>query len=101
MHLKCLTESLNNIIKHGYKEIDGNKIKVSVVIDEETVEVALIDSGKSRTNFDKPKLEFDPADLDSVPESGMGLYIIDQLMDETSYKTEDGVNIFTLKKKLT
>ncbi len=30
----------------------------------------------------------------------MGLFIIDQLMNEISYKTENGVNIFTMKKNI-
>ncbi|MCZ7603337.1 MAG: hypothetical protein M5R37_10725 [Melioribacteraceae bacterium] len=44
-------------------------------------------------------MEYDPEDIENLPEGGMGLYIIDQLMDEISYKVLDGVNIFSMKKK--
>ena len=94
----CLVESLNNIIKHAYKEKPGNQIKVSVTNSSEAFEVILMDKGEARTNFEKPKLEFDPDDIENVPEGGMGLYIIDQIMDETEYKSEEGVNYFRMKK---
>ena len=45
-------------------------------------------------------LEFDPEDLRSIPEGGMGLVIIKEIMDSTGYKTEDGKNHLTMTKKL-
>lgn len=96
----CLTESLNNIIKHAYNEINGNRIEIYLVINNNYLIITLCDRGEARTNFEKPKLEFDPDDLESIPESGMGLFIIEQLMDETNYYKQGDVNTFTMKKKL-
>jgi serine/threonine-protein kinase RsbW len=50
--------------------------------------------------MNKPTLEFDPDDIDSIPEGGMGLYIIDQLMTDSNYSTDNGINTFTMKKIL-
>jgi len=93
-----LTEALNNIIRHSYKEDFSKTIDVNITTENNWLLLELIDSGISRKNFKKPKLEFDPEDIENLPEGGMGLYIIDQLMSEISYKTENGVNIFAMKK---
>ena len=60
--------------------------------------INLTDYGESRKNVGKPVLEFDPDDIDSLPEGGMGLFIIEQLMDENFYTVKGNKNIFTLVK---
>lgn len=94
----CLTEAINNIVKHAYEENFTQSINVKITLKEKLIKLELTDHGISRREFRKPTLEFDPNDIENLPEGGMGLYIIDQLMDEISYKTENGVNIFTMKK---
>jgi len=96
----CLTEALNNVIKHAYKEEKGKSIQVKVIKDENLVEVNIIDEGLPRTNLEIKKLDYDPNDLESLPESGMGLFIIQQLMDELDYFSINGKNYFVLKKWL-
>lgn len=96
----CLTEALNNVIKHAYKEEKGKSIQVKVIKDENLVEVNIIDEGLPRTNLEIKKLDYNPNDLDSLPESGMGLFIIQQLMDELDYFSINGKNYFVLKKWL-
>ncbi|WKZ70229.1 MAG: ATP-binding protein [Melioribacteraceae bacterium] len=95
----CLIEALNNIVKHAYKEDFTKSIQIKVDINNNEIMIQLFDSGISRKEFKKPTLEYDPEDIENLPEGGMGLYIIDQLMDEISYKVLDGVNIFSMKKK--
>ena len=94
----CLVEALNNVVKHSYDTEPGNEIFLEVNFDEDSATFKIIDSGNSRTDFSKPSLEFDPNDIANLPEGGMGLYIIDKLMDKTSYTTERGKNIFTMTK---
>lgn len=96
----CLTEALNNVIKHAYKEEKGKSIQVKVIKDENLVEVNIIDEGLPRTNLEIKKLDYNPNDLESLPESGMGLFIIQQLMDELDYFSINGKNYFVLKKWL-
>lgn len=94
----CLTEALNNIIKHAYKGEKNHQIEVIVSKDSNVLEMILIDEGKPRDNFIIKDLDFDPNDIDNLPESGMGLYLIKQLMDELSYYSINGKNYFTLRK---
>ena len=96
----CLTEALNNVIKHAYHGVTRYGIDINIRKNEKCLEIEIIDTGDPRTKFEVPKLEYDPSDIENLPESGMGLYIIDQLMDEVNYITLNGKNFFTLKKWL-
>lgn len=96
----CLTEALNNVIKHSYKGEQNHKIDVNVAVDSNLMEIQIIDEGESRKNLEIKELDFDPNDIDALPESGMGLYIIKQLMDELDYYKLNGKNYFVLRKFL-
>lgn len=96
----CLMESLNNVIKHSYKGDQEREIELIIKIDKSDLELKIIDSGISRDNFDNPSLDFDPDDIENLPEGGMGLFIISQLMDRLDYITINGKNIFSMYKKL-
>ena len=98
--LISLMEALNNSIEHSYLEKAGNNIDVIVSISPLKVEISILETGIPRTNFDKPKLQFNPDDLSTAPEGGMGLFIIDNLMDSTSYSSNHGVNTTTFCKML-
>jgi len=98
--LISLMEALNNSIEHAYIEKAGNNIDVIVSISPIKVEISILETGIPRTNFEKPKLQFNPEDLSSAPEGGMGLFIIDNLMDSTSYSSNHGVNTTTFCKML-
>lgn len=93
-----LAEALNNIIKHAYKGDETNKIDIGMSFENNKLTLVLEDTGTQRTNIKKPVLEFDPNDIDSLPEGGMGLFIIEQLMDENTYSCDGNKNIFTLVK---
>lgn len=96
----CLTEALNNAIKHSYEEKPGKKIDLIVGILNNKIDIDILETGLPRTNFDKPKLEFDPDDINSAPEGGMGLFIIESLMNSTSYSSKNGLNVTSFSKNL-
>ena len=95
-----LAEAINNIIKHAYKGRPDNSINISLDISDKKLKIILEDFGIPRENKGVPTLEFDPEDIDSLPEGGMGLFIIEQLMDGTKYERAGNKNIFTLVKKI-
>jgi len=96
----CLMESLNNVIKHSYKGDQNKEIELTIKFDKKELELKIIDTGLSRDNFDNPSLDYDPEDIENLPEGGMGLFIISQLMDKLDYITINGKNIFSMYKKL-
>ncbi|OGU33661.1 MAG: hypothetical protein A2068_08960 [Ignavibacteria bacterium GWB2_35_6b] len=98
--LICVIEALNNVITHSYKKDEDKIIDINIVIENLEFIVNITDEGIARTNFEIPTLDFDPNDIQNLPEGGMGLYIIENLMDSTSYKSDNGKNIFTMRKNL-
>jgi serine/threonine-protein kinase RsbW len=96
----CIMESVNNVIKHSYKEQKDKNICVRVKLNTKFIEMEIIDEGESRSKLEIPKLDYDPKDVNNLPEGGMGLYIMNQIMDELSYSSKNGKNYFTLKKWL-
>jgi len=91
-------EALNNVIKHSYKSLPENELSVLLCIDLEKVKLDISDFGIPRTNLGKACLDFDPEDITNLPEGGMGLFIIENLMDETYYISDGKTNVFTLIK---
>ena len=96
----CLTEALNNVIKHSYNGENGKPIELIVKKDSNYFEIVIVDKGITRKNLIVKEPDFDPKDINNLPESGMGLYIIQQLMDEMKYYSKEGKNYFALKKWL-
>lgn len=96
----CLTEALNNVIKHSYAGDSTKSIEINIRKKNNFLEIEIVDSGQPRKNLTVKNLDFDPADIENLPESGMGLFIIKQLMDEMDYFSNDGKNYFILKKWL-
>jgi len=96
----CLTEALNNVIKHSYGGDNSKLIDINIKKDAKYLELEIIDTGTPRKNLVVNELDFDPSDIENLPEGGMGLFIIKQLMDEMSYYSEEGKNYFILKKWL-
>ncbi|GBD90455.1 serine-protein kinase RsbW [bacterium BMS3Abin04] len=93
-----VAEAVNNIIRHAYKGNTSELIEVEVKKNNNYVEIVFTDSGIPRENLEKPKLNFDPNDIENLPEGGFGLYLIDTIMDENDYYSQSGKNILRLKK---
>lgn len=94
-------EACNNIVEHAYETLEGS-IDIDVRLLDTLLELCFIDSGlemNSTAIFGKEFL-YDPKDLDNLPEGGMGLYLIDTIMDSKEYKRENGKNYLFLTKQL-
>ena len=96
----CLTEALNNVVKHSYKGVPGKNIGLLLTFLNYTLQISISDTGHARENVQKPKLEFDPEDIENLPEGGMGLFIIEEIMDETKYESDGKTNTFIMIKKI-
>ncbi len=99
-----VTEALNNVIKHAYNSEPDHNIEVTISVYNDKIVFQIIDIGKSmkpaQRNFSHAHLDFEPDRIETLPVGGMGLYIINSLMDEVSYETIEGKNILTLVKLL-
>jgi serine/threonine-protein kinase RsbW len=95
----CVVEAVTNCVKHAYNQMPGHKVEVDISLYDDRISFSISDHGEHMEIFQTPRLEFDPEDVEHLPEGGMGLYIIHQTMDEVSYKTEAGKNTLTLTKR--
>jgi serine/threonine-protein kinase RsbW len=86
-------EAFNNVVLHSYEGQDAGVIELEIQPQRDGISIELRDWGKS---FD---LESVPMpDLDQLPESGLGIFIIKTLMD-IQY-SPGRPNVLTLSKSL-
>jgi anti-sigma regulatory factor (Ser/Thr protein kinase) len=86
-------EAFNNIVIHGYSGRSDGMVDVEVDLGPEQITVRLIDTG-IEVDFSRVQ----PPDLDSMPESGMGIYLIHALVDKVEYQG-GAVNVLSLTKR--
>lgn len=100
--LKIATsEACTNAVQHAYKRNDQEgEVVVGFGMYENRLEVMVADTGDS-FNFQAAKQEIGPySKNDSVEflrEGGLGLYLIETLMDEVKIHHEEGVTVFMIK----
>ena len=93
-----LEEIGTNIIKYGRDGEKETEIQITLTSGSKSLTMEIIDNGRP---FD-PLADSPPPDLDSEvqdrPIGGLGVYLVRKLMDEASYRHEDGKNKLTLTK---
>jgi serine/threonine-protein kinase RsbW len=94
----CVVEAVNNAIKHAYLNERGHEVEVIFTLYTNKLIIDICDVGRVMEHENQPCLDFDPTDINNLPESGMGLFIIDSIMDELTYRTQQGKNILTMTK---
>jgi serine/threonine-protein kinase RsbW len=93
----AVDEACTNIIKHAY-ELDPGEIRVRADVSRGNVDFTIFDSGR---RFDFASVE-DP-DLDEYVETGrkggLGVFLINRLMDRVEYRAgDDGNELFLTKR---
>jgi serine/threonine-protein kinase RsbW len=88
----CVVEAVNNAIAHAYRREDGFRVETAITLHQDRISFEISDFGTAIEEFAPRSLEFDPEEIGSLPESGMGLFIIETIMDEVSYRSENGRN---------
>jgi serine/threonine-protein kinase RsbW len=96
----CVVEAVTNVVKHAYGSQPGHEVGVEVALHPDRISFRIMDTGQTMSSVSREKMDFDPDDLATIPEGGMGLYIVQTVMDEMAYQTVEGTNIFTITKYL-
>ncbi|MCM3112277.1 anti-sigma B factor RsbW [Lederbergia lenta] len=99
--LKIATsEAITNAVQHAYKKDEGGEVVVGFALYTERLEVMVSDSGKS-FNLTETREETGPyqenIQLEFLREGGLGLYLIESLMDEVRVHQNEGVTVFMTK----
>jgi serine/threonine-protein kinase RsbW len=88
-------EAFNNIVLHGYRNRADGMLDVEAEMSPGQMCLRLIDTGR--------EVDFrgvEPPDLTSLPEGGMGVFMIHALVDEVLYRG-GSPNVLTLTKRTT
>jgi serine/threonine-protein kinase RsbW len=86
----CLNEALTNAIKHAHEGKPGRFIDIVVDLNHHEILVKVIHEGNSIPNFAlQGNLDFDPKNIETLPESGMGLFLIKKIMDDVSWNLRE------------
>jgi len=93
----AVEEAITNVINHGSKKT-GGQIVISSRISPERIEVQIMDTAPRFNPLSVPEPDLDST-IDDRNVGGLGIFLIRQVMDEVSYRYEDGKNIFSLTKK--
>lgn len=98
----AIVEACNNIVEHVYAHQIGI-ITMDIQTTSEKFIVHLRDTGSpvpSGLQLASSPLDFDTDNLNDLPEGGFGLFLIDTIIDERRYWSENGINTLTLTKNL-
>ncbi len=96
----CVVEAVNNVIKHAYSGEGGHCLTVEVTLRNDHITIVVTDSGRAMQDgileSRQDALDYDADDLDSIPEGGMGLAIIQSVMARVEYSRENGLNVLSM-----
>lgn len=101
----AIEEAVVNVIRYAYPPETEGTVKVEADVrasadESQYLRIRIVDSGVA---FDPTKAaEVDTSlSAEERPIGGLGILLMRELMDSINYEREDGLNILTLKKRLT
>ncbi|CAM2773270.1 anti-sigma B factor RsbW [Salinicoccus roseus] len=96
----AVSEAVTNAVKHAYGEDESGEVLIGFAIYSNKVEIIVADHGQS-FNYEEVKEELGPYSEDEnvnyLREGGLGLFLIETLMDEVYLKKDPGVTISMTK----
>ena len=98
--LKIATsEAVTNAVQHAYKDNEG-EVVLGCALFEDKIEIMIADHGDS-FNYEEAKRDIGPynklEEIEFMREGGLGLYLMETLMDEVKIRHEEGVTVFMTK----
>lgn len=97
----AVSEAVTNAFKHAYKENpETGMINLCFEIFDDKIKIVISDQGES-FDYETTKSKLGPYDdnenIDFLREGGLGLFLIESLMDEVTVYKESGVTISMIK----
>ena len=94
-------EAITNVIKYACQHCPDEQVDLRLTIDDTQLEIVISDNGSP---IDVTSLvthrDFDYANAANLEESGRGLGLIYNLMDEVIYQRDEGINQLILTKNV-
>ncbi|TRL27239.1 anti-sigma B factor RsbW [Staphylococcus chromogenes] len=97
----AVSEAVTNAVKHAYKDKkETGYINVGFEKSDTYIKIIVSDQGES-FNYQETKQQLGPyqdnENIDFLREGGLGLFLIESLMDEVTFVKETGVTISMIK----
>ena len=96
----AVSEACTNAVQHAYPEKESGEVVIGFGIYADKLEMMVADNGKS-FDFIQTKNELGPykasSTVEQLTEGGLGLYLIETLMDEVCFLEHSGVTVFMVK----
>jgi serine/threonine-protein kinase RsbW len=97
----CVVEIATNIIVYAYERQPMNTIELKVSCDRDRIFFKFLHVGLKSplsyiSNIEAPETQ----NVSDIPESGRGIFLLNQFMDEISMSEEDGKNVISIAKHL-
>jgi serine/threonine-protein kinase RsbW len=96
-----VVEAVNNAIEHAYELSESGRVEVTVARQGSRLHIEVHDGGRPMPAETLARVRVprvDPTDTPSLPEGGMGLYVLTQLMDAVSYESRAGRNALIMER---
>lgn len=99
--LKIATsEAVTNVVHHAYNANEEGEVVIGCALFEDKIEIMVADYGVS-FNFEEVKSKIGPyhedENVELLREGGLGIYLMETLMDEVKVNNEGGVTVFMTK----
>lgn len=99
----AISEAITNAVHHAYHENRGGEISLRFGVYIDRLEVIVADNGKS-FNYKEVHHKTEPynksSSIEDMREGGLGLFLIEALMDEVSINNESGGVVIVMTKHL-
>ena len=97
----AVSEAVTNAVKHSYKHSEQNgMINICFELFDDKIKIIISDQGES-FDYESTKSKLGPyqenENIDFLREGGLGLFLIESLMDEVKVSKESGVTISMIK----
>lgn len=93
------SEAVTNAVEHAYQGKEG-EVTIGCALYEDKMEIMVADHGSS-FDYEETKKNIGPyetdEDIEFLREGGLGLYLMEALMDEVKVLREEGVTILMTK----
>lgn len=96
----CLDELITNTVLYGYTDQHAHTISVELDLAGTQLAVRLIDDGRAFNPFaDAPEPDLE-SELEDRPIGGLGVFLVQELMDAVDYHREGSHNRIDLTKNI-
>ena len=92
-----MEEAVSNVINYAFSDTENHLINIALEYEAPYLKICISDDGRP---FDPTSQEAPDTTLavEERPIGGLGVFLINQMMDEVSYWRENDKNIFTMSK---